>query len=89
MRRGPACSGQEVLDAGPVAAPFPVGLEAIGGLVDPGSLASQGVAHAFLLQGSQSIAILRICVAKSSSPAPKRLKLYCAWQLAWELEHDL
>ena len=41
---------QEVLDAGPVAAPFPVGLEAIGRLVDPGPLASLGVAHTFPLE---------------------------------------
>ena len=37
--------GQEVLDARSVAALFPVALEAIGGLVDPGSFAGRGVAH--------------------------------------------
>ena len=48
---GPA--GQEVLDARPVAAPLPVGLEAIGRLVDPGPLASVGVAHSDLRDRSQ------------------------------------
>ncbi len=38
----PGLLGQEVLDAGPVAAPFPVALEAIGRLVDPGPLAGLG-----------------------------------------------
>ena len=38
----PGLRGQEVLDAGPVAALIPVALEAIGRLVDPGPLASLG-----------------------------------------------
>ena len=41
----PGLLSQEVLDAGPVAALFPVGLEAIGRLIDPGPLASLRMNH--------------------------------------------
>ena len=42
--------GQIVLDAGPVADPFPVGLEAIGHLVDPGPFTCLHRAHLSLLR---------------------------------------
>ena len=53
--------GQKVLDAGPVAAPFPVALEAIGKLVDPGPLTGLGVAHGDPLSagGGRSALVLR------------------------------